>query len=57
MELEEALKGGLIDMNKQPSNVPDDEVDDASILYKEFKNAPDEASGLAALKQLVRLLK
>lgn len=52
------LTKGLLGESKAPpkaSEAPADE--DAQILYDEWKSAPDSKAGLAALRQLVRVLK
>ena len=53
MELEDALKGGTLPTAAKPA----ESDDDLELLYEEFKKAPDSASGLRALRQLVRRMK
>ena len=46
--------------SKDPKAEYDPEADDGSdmeLLYKEFKEAPDAAAGVASLRQLIRGLK
>lgn len=57
MDMDELAKGLLGESKAPPkaSEAPADE--DAQILYDEWKSAPDSKAGLAALRQLVRVLK
>lgn len=53
MELEKALASGTLPTAAKPA----ESDDDLELLYEEFKKAPDSASGVRALKQLVQRLK
>lgn len=54
MELEDALKNGDLLVTPTEAKPVDDDLE---LLYEEFKKAPDSASGLRALRQLVRRMK